>query len=467
MDRFPLARFNAETFSDVIEWIEFRDILRLYCTGDRAIIGMLTQPSTIREVRIIRKTDVHNAVKFPNFCSLPVPDLSRQVTCLHVNGQAHLYQGEDGGREDLRVGQFFCSAIPSFHLLSHLTLKCLIIDDDALVNGLDLPGALTALTICEVETETWEWASLSFMKKLPRGLLYLDMDDFPIIFNDEYAEHLPPGLTTLTLSSTHDNMTNAAVSLLPRSLTFLELFENTTIDDDGVAFLPPHLTHLVLYSNTHLTDRAMHLLPRTLKSLNLDGNDLISNEGVSHLPPCLTCLSMNGNTRLTSECFVELPRGLTWLDIASVGGINGEDIAHLPRNLIHLDIETGSNALNDYDILQLPRQLQFLDITEARLITDACIPHLPLSLTRLYMAGANITTAGASQLLKMIKRDNIFLPYHLEIECNQLLDNKQYITPLADTNLRVVNRLFMCCHMSPILVVHVVVAIASCVYFLM
>lgn len=407
MNYFPLARFNAHTLSDVIQWINFADIMRLYCTGDNSIIRTLTQPGTIREVRIY---DVHAArtIRFLNSFVLSIPELAHQITELDVSRH---HGGWKQSEEHSNIMLRFSATIPSFDRLSRLILRHFPIQSDII-----LPNSLTHLVLCANNAPVIN-GHLA-VRALPRGLLHLEMDDSSVSCTNSSVEYLPPGLTTLI--QWEDALTNDAISLLPRSLTRLKLHDNNVINDVGINFLPPKLTHLNLSSNKLITDHAIPLLPRTLKLLDLDENRLISNDAIPFLPPGLTHLVLSRAKRITSHCFIFLPRSLTLLDIAKSEYLDETHIADLPRTLTYLDLDMCSHHLTDFGVPDLPRQLRYLDITTAGLITDACIPHLPPSLTKLFMISANITSDGALRLLETIGLCNISIPRHLTTNmCNK------------------------------------------------
>jgi hypothetical protein len=257
---------------------------------------------------------------------------------------------------------------------------------------LSLPSTLTDLKIIRDNYLTDEMIGL-----LPRTLRIFSVDDNDLLshecvsqlprdlesldigctdnFTGEYVTHLPPRLKFLFIEYT---MTDAHISLLPRTLTSLEL-PTADLTESCVAHLPPKLTHLetsiktiqrwsprrpkltkfpstMLTLNIGLTINLqnidtlphaslrkltltadqdyfflMRCLPPGLQKLTLYGQDPCTNECVRLLPPRLRSLYLSQNTKLTKDCIVHLPKTLTRLDLPRNPHFNGNGFTLLQQ----------------------------------------------------------------------------------------------------------------------------------------
>lgn len=122
----------------------------------------------------------------------------------------------------------------------------------------------------------------------------------------------------------------------------LDIYNDTqqSIDDAFVAALPPSLTRLRVHHCALLTDAAVQLLPRTLTHLHLgDGRaDGLTNACAADFPPSLTTLRLENFSAMTSSSIPLFPRSITSLSVTIV--VADTFFYRLPRGLLHLSLST-------------------------------------------------------------------------------------------------------------------------------
>ena len=104
-------------------------------------------------------------------------------------------------------------------------------------------------------------------------------------------DDLPPSLMTLSLSrdfpfgamdESIEGTLNA--SLLPRSLTSIDLSENSFSKEIKFSALPPLLQSLILARNYFTGSAALHRLPKNLKTLDISSNSFSGGIALDALP---------------------------------------------------------------------------------------------------------------------------------------------------------------------------------------
>ena len=237
------------------------------------------------------------------------------------------------------------------------TLKTLIMEDNKLLEDSSvsyMPRGITHLNLAS-STKLSENTGNYF----PPGLLFLDMSNNSLI-NDSWIQTLPRSIQHLSVQSAR--LTADCLPNLPPNLTAFDMPPSliVAIGTENATLLPKSLTFLNLWCNTAITNVGIKSLPR-VTSLNLAHNNIISDSGVCLFPQHLTSLIMSSNTKLTNGCLRELPRSLTELNLASA-------------------------PITDDGIRSLPRALRKLSIIKAK-VTDACVPDLPQNLIQLSATG--------------------------------------------------------------------------------
>jgi hypothetical protein len=238
-----------------------------------------------------------------------------------------------------------------------------------------------------------------------------------------------------TPSPIYGLLRNSSLSLLPRSLTCLELPSNNIISASGFKGLPKSLETLNLAwlgmkkpavwgavaaepdmdldtlstlplrtlnlsrFNNHLPAGFFKALPLTLTSLKLTNHRKPLHESFSLLPANLLHLDLEFTPGFTAQHFSLLPRQLTYLNNGTLQTVSDAELLHLPSTLTHLDLynaklSNGSSmallppnlrtlclgnwaAFKTSDLAGLPRSITHLDLSSSANLTNAAFDHLP------------------------------------------------------------------------------------------
>lgn len=242
-----------------------------------------------------------------------------------------------------------------------------------------------------------------FIESLPRGLTSLELrmkmidtqssvsKRFTSLIKNFIATEtetkslgqFPAGLTSLILNW-KDEVTDARIETLPRTLKKLTLYHCQEITSAGIKQLPRGLTYLDLHQS-NIQDRDVEHLPRDLTFLHLSGC-YITDKGIKKLPLKLKNLFLNNYRQITNIGIKHLPRGLKELSLKNCGKLTDEAIEYLPAGLRVLDLEQTEH------------------------ITEKGLQSLPIGLTRLYIVGncSQITNEFIKKLRSKGMRVDIF-----------------------------------------------------------
>lgn len=130
------------------------------------------------------------------------------------------------------------------------------------------------------------------LKKLPKSLQKLDLEDCVIIENNNFLRFLPP-LKSLTLNG---GLENNDLKYIPPSLNYLHIYSD--IED----FKYSGTSLEVLKINSYNLERITNL-PKSLKELDISGCKRFTKETLPILPPNLEIINISGCGRLTKEDF--------------------------------------------------------------------------------------------------------------------------------------------------------------------
>ena len=239
-----------------------------------------------------------------------------------------------------------------------------------------LPNTLKTLIL--EDNQLLEDSSISY---IPRGITYLNLAS-AVRLTENSGRYFPPNLLYLDIS-TNSSVNDAWIASLPRSLQSLSV-QNGKLTVECLAALPPNLLNFDMPRSLIMAITAENavLLPRSLTTLNLWCNTVLNNAGVKALPKVVS-LNIAQNATITDAGLPLLPQTLTTLNLSS-SKISNAGIRDLPKSLTELHLS--SSPLTDEGIKPLPRALRRLHIGKAK-ITDVCIPDLPPLLIQLTATG--------------------------------------------------------------------------------
>lgn len=255
------------------------------------------------------------------------------------------------------------------------------------------------------------------------------------VFVTSLIKHLPFGMTILRIPHMAQRITDEDISLLPRTLTWLDMANNKILTNGAISGLPQSLTHLNWASVARVND--LRHFPSTLQTLIIECCPFLSHGLVTHeenntvcyslvtkvdlarnasfdvlrhvASPKLVSLSLFHNKYVTDNDTLWLQHctRLTRLNLANAVLLSDTTMFNLPETLLHLDI--GNNGeITDHGIGGLPRALQYLNVSCGKKITDRGMPLLPPGLKHLDMArNRRITNEGVRLMPKSLTYLNL------------------------------------------------------------
>jgi hypothetical protein len=160
--------------------------------------------------------------------------------------------------------------------------------------------------------------SVKFLEQLPPTLLHLDLGKQEHGFSEVSALALPKGLISLVMNAS-DFTDPEFLGYLPRSITDLELLRLPgRLTVPKAKLLPPALTRLRL-GLCIVGDEVISLLPRSITILDLPNTPFFTNKAIPDLPPNLIKLWVP-TSRLTPDCVDLLPTTITSISLGSSSG---------------------------------------------------------------------------------------------------------------------------------------------------
>lgn len=258
----------------------------------------------------------------------------------------------------------------------------------------DLPGTLESLHF------NGENVTDAAVSRLPRSIKSIDFG-YCQKLTDAAISHLPVNLLSLTLKGS--KITNEGLSRLPRNLNHLDLSGCKNIDDRGLENLPEGLESLSLESFPKITNSGISRIPRGVKTLSLALCPEISDEGIEALPKNLESLDLSGCDKITSKSLGKLPRTLKNLDLTHCIEVNDEGLDGLPKDLVSLNLNY-CEKVTDKGLGKLPRKLTVLSLLLCKEITDAGLEGLPASLIEIDIShNDKITDKGVGKLPRSVR----------------------------------------------------------------
>lgn len=203
-----------------------------------------------------------------------------------------------------------------------------------------LPPALVSLSIGNITSSFGSSRLITWpvnLKRLSVGFLWNVDDEYDSADSDGYDDDESDTESDKNPKACH--FSNEDVENLPRTLTSLEIFGATTIDDDGVLLLPPHLLYLRVKYECNIGDIGIANLPRGLLSLCLKSNQYVTDRSFLRLPPNLLSLKLPNNVGIgmMENCLMHLPVTLMKLNLKLASHRFTTDCFKLlPRNLVKL-----------------------------------------------------------------------------------------------------------------------------------
>ena len=199
-----------------------------------------------------------------------------------------------------------------------------------------LPRALSTLIIV-LRGESVSSGMSSFIPRTVTHLYVSKMDRNASSWDNSFIEALTTNqLKFLHLSPAH-SIDNAAAPRLPVTLISLDL-GNANMNYAAIPLLPRGLTKLNIRHWRALNDESLAQLPRGLDSLALIHSDFVSDEAIASLPPNLTHLELRTSFKLTDSCIPLLPKGLRSLHLNGSYRLTDACIRALPPNITSLRI---------------------------------------------------------------------------------------------------------------------------------
>lgn len=193
--------------------------------------------------------------------------------------------------------------------LTHVELK-IIDSEDVWFDEITGEAIFTVSTLPEYTTHMnclstcFDWKD---PHPLPPTLTYLSVRD-DSEFGDSFLKNQQlPNLQTLKLGA---NFTDLSIHLLPPHLTYLGLWNSSSISGKSFSFLPRTLTYLQLRSSESIFDADIQHLPRALKAVILNSAIHLTNSCIPDLPPHLEVLNLLRNSQITPSSFPSFPYSL-------------------------------------------------------------------------------------------------------------------------------------------------------------
>lgn len=196
----------------------------------------------------------------------------------------------------------------------------------------DIPPSLTRLS----------WTRLGHiirddhLLKLPRTMQSLNIMGYAVCLTNASLLRIPPHLVSLRLSSFYGHMQCKHAKALPKTLKILHLrYYPRQLTPLVLSLLPKSITELDLlgYGHISLSERHIATLPPALLTLSAHLCGRIGN--LSHLPRSLTYLELRNWKRLSGGCLGQLPSSLGTLKISgqNPSAITEEHLSLLPPRL--------------------------------------------------------------------------------------------------------------------------------------
>jgi hypothetical protein len=232
------------------------------------------------------------------------------------------------------------------------------------------------------------------MSSLPRSITWLELFKFAA----EPFVDLPPKLTRLDVS-THISLSTIEVRSLPRTLKMISFSFQPFQSDDAVSELPKNLNSLEwpLTGVGHLSNACLSLLPRSLTSLTIPST--AAQVVDDHWIPDMNCFSemkhlkiRSISSSLTSNVLTRLPRNLIVLEMALYGIIHQDHLIQLPKSLYRLALSSMQFCgITNNLVSQLPRKLVQLELPSCAYLTSWAAADLPPALTLFEIDGQPVS----------------------------------------------------------------------------
>lgn len=206
-----------------------------------------------------------------------------------------------------------------------------------------------------------------FIKKLPQGLVSLNLGAMHALTDEALQSGLPKKLKTLHLPDCR-NVTSAVIKHLPRDLEELNLTYSLKMTEVGLQDWPSKLQVLDLTECSNFTNASLKQLPKDLKSLTLSNCSHFTDDFIPELPQTLQTLFLDGCKQISNKGVQEIPRGIKTLSLRACGQLADEALKGLPNGLtsLHLPFCRFTDAI----LKDLPVGLQELDLSGCNQITD-------------------------------------------------------------------------------------------------
>lgn len=210
------------------------------------------------------------------------------------------------------------------------------------------------------------------------------------ILDSHNVQYLPKSLLTLVIPKGCNLDENEDIALLPRHLTHLDIGSAAFYKDGSLAQLPSTLTFLKCHIATlsRISKMTLEHLPPLLKTFILHDDEqsiygdisVLPGNFMAQLPRTLTHLSFCAEKTLTIDQLQQLPPQLQVLCIYRDACLPSVDC--LPRTITDLKLPNQNNFTDD-QLSQLPPLLKYLNLNRNREITHVGIQHLPSTLISL------------------------------------------------------------------------------------
>lgn len=235
---------------------------------------------------------------------------------------------------------------------------------------------------------------------LPSSLTCLELPSNNIISQLGW-ENIPKSVIKLNLEWLGDLREETLPVLLNLELQELNLSRCAfKFPKDFLKSLPATLKYLDLKMVKTFEINSEFFFPRQLEHLDLTFCNTFHAAYIEHLPRGLTRLDLDHlNFKLEIEHLTQLPPNLTHLSLhaSSFAAPIEDSFALLPRSLRFLGL--GGNTfegLHDQHLEHLPRGLTHLDLSNHTKLTDKCFTYMPPSIVNLLLYSNTELTAAAA-----------------------------------------------------------------------
>ena len=403
-----LEYLSSDVLMLLLEYIPPSDTVCLFATGSLTLQRRLPKCVTRMSIGVVPKCDLH---WWPNLQELALDERLRRVESLDLSSYMNLraldlpYHLESTGIElselpHLTSLKAFVRGVDAFLLKTNAPLVTLhLLNSSGVLRVSDyhgeslsrLPESLVSLRLpirgvgqtTRIQTGLPNLVSLAVPSTIlhpelamPTSLKRLSLrpNGLPVSF----LSKLPSGLETLE-GQAFDHFDDHSVSLLPQSLTHLEI-SLSNITGDSIASLPLALRTLVIGStrhtlNAHSLALSLHSSLQSLTDLSLGGNAVFSSDDdVANLPRTLKRLKIV-NGELTGPATLHLPPELEVLIVSNPNVFHFQEptdlqpwipfcfdpkyIAKLPLTLKTLIVEDLPESLHALLFERLPTSLCF------------------------------------------------------------------------------------------------------------